>query len=140
MNPSGSPEPPSKPSNHQAEAAGKAARPAAALPIIRTHRGNWALMRVSISGEYRLEETASGTRGGRASAQPIPHNPRNKEKIRPQRDGENAFARASGGPDGIRTFGQLIEVQDSAGMKTCRTPRRPSWRPVFMTMSIVARA
>ena len=49
MTPSGSPEPPAKPPGHHAEAAGKAARPAAAPPIIRTPRENRALMRVSSS-------------------------------------------------------------------------------------------
>ena len=32
------------------------------------------------SGEYRPRETASGPRGGRASAQPHPHNPRKQRK------------------------------------------------------------
>ena len=47
MTPAGSPEPHAKPPGHQADAAGKAAKPAAALPIIRTPRQNRELMRVS---------------------------------------------------------------------------------------------
>ncbi len=54
MTPSRSPEPPSKPPSHQADAAGKAARPAAPLPIFRTPRENRALMRVSTSLFKRL--------------------------------------------------------------------------------------
>src|SRR6056297_1407665 len=51
------------------------------------------------SGEYPLREAAFGPPSAAAGAQPLPHNPRKQRKIRPQSDGESAFAKVSGGSD-----------------------------------------
>ena len=67
------------------------------------------------SGEYQPRETASGPRDGRASAQPSRITLENNEKIRPRPDGENAFAGASGGEDGIRTHETLLTPTPLAG-------------------------
>jgi hypothetical protein len=62
------------------------------------------------SGEYRPVETTLGPLGTGADAQPLPHNPRKQQKIRPQRDRENGFSRASGGGDGTGVEPSFVDA------------------------------